>query len=58
MMLTTQDYVKWRGLLLYRFLATLVDTDDSVKDLGRFTLTRPLVTKVKLPFKLEPPRLR
>lgn len=41
-----QDYVKWRGLLLYRFLATLVDADQSVKDLGFFTLTRPLINKV------------
>lgn len=41
-----QDYVKWRGLLLYRFLATLVDSDASVRSLGAFTLTRPLITKV------------
>ncbi|CAM9876563.1 unnamed protein product, partial [Sphacelaria rigidula] len=43
--LLLQDYVKWRGLLLYRFLATLVDADQSVKDLGFFTLTRPLINK-------------
>ncbi|CBJ30347.1 conserved unknown protein [Ectocarpus siliculosus] len=43
--LLLQDYVKWRGLLLYRFLATLVDSDASVRDLGAFTLTRPLITK-------------
>ncbi|CAN0287773.1 unnamed protein product, partial [Ectocarpus sp. 12 AP-2014] len=44
-LLLRQDYVKWRGLLLYRFLATLVDSDASVRDLGAFTLTRPLITK-------------
>ncbi|CAM9107694.1 unnamed protein product [Ectocarpus sp. 4 AP-2014] len=43
--LLLQDYVKWRGLLLYRFLATLVDSDASVRDLGAFTLTRPLISK-------------
>eukprot|EP00903_Cladosiphon_okamuranus_P012149 g11397.t1 len=43
--LLLQDYVKWRGLLLYRFLATLVDSDASVRNLGAFTLTRPLITK-------------
>lgn len=43
-----KDYVKWRGLLLHRFLATLVDSDASVRDLGLFTLTRPLINKVKL----------
>lgn len=43
-----QDYVKWRGLLLYRFLATLVDADSSVKDLGIFTLTRPLINKASV----------
>lgn len=41
-----QDYVKWRGLLLFRFLATLVDPDASVRNLGLFTLTHPLITKV------------
>lgn len=44
--MSCQDYVKWRGLLLYRFLATLVDSDASVRNLGAFTLTRPLITKV------------
>ncbi|CAM9995562.1 unnamed protein product, partial [Hapterophycus canaliculatus] len=43
--LLLQDYVKWRGLLLYRFLATMVDSDASVRDLGAFTLTQPLITK-------------
>lgn len=43
-----QDYVKWRGLLLYRFLATIVDSDASVRNLGAFTLTQPLITKVSV----------
>ncbi|CAM9644617.1 unnamed protein product, partial [Discosporangium mesarthrocarpum] len=43
--LVLQDYIKWRGLLLYRFLATLVDPEPSVAQLGRFTLTTPLISK-------------
>lgn len=45
-LLSVQDYVKWRGLLLFRFLATIVDADASVRSLGAFTLTNPLIAKV------------
>jgi hypothetical protein len=43
--LLLQDYVKWRGLLLFRFLAALVDPDPSIAELARFTLTGPLMQK-------------
>lgn len=33
-----EDYIKWKGLLLYRFLCTLADPVEEVADFGRFSL--------------------
>jgi len=43
--LLLQDYVKWRGLLLYRFLACLTDSDPSVAALAEHLICTPLLHK-------------
>lgn len=43
--LLLQDYLKWRGLLLFRFLACLVDKDPQVAQLAKSTLTHSLLGK-------------
>eukprot|EP00559_Dactyliosolen_fragilissimus_P008877 CAMPEP_0184859012 /NCGR_PEP_ID=MMETSP0580-20130426/4035_1 /TAXON_ID=1118495 /ORGANISM="Dactyliosolen fragilissimus" /LENGTH=336 /DNA_ID=CAMNT_0027355415 /DNA_START=1239 /DNA_END=2246 /DNA_ORIENTATION=+ len=43
--LILKDYIKWRGLLFHRFIAALVDDDDSVAKLAMITLTGPLLSK-------------
>ena len=43
--LLLQDYVKWRGLLVHRFLAATVDKDASVGRLAEMTLSGPLLSK-------------
>jgi condensin-2 complex subunit D3 len=48
--LLLQDYVKFRGLLIHRYLATLVDEDDNVSQLAEMTLCGPLLTKMPLLF--------
>jgi condensin-2 complex subunit D3 len=48
--LLLQDYVKFRGLLIHRYLTTLVDEDENVSQLAEMTLCGPLLTKVPLLF--------
>ena len=43
--LILQDYIKWKGVLFYRFLAATVDEDPSVANLAKLLLCGPLVTK-------------
>lgn len=43
--LLVQDYVKWRGLLLHRFLSTLVDPNDDIAQLAEYTLCMVLLRK-------------
>ena len=43
--LLLQDYIKWRGLLLFRFLAAVADKDDEVSCLARTALRGPLLEK-------------
>jgi len=43
--LLLQDYIKWRGLLFYRFLAATVDEDETVSQLAENTLCGPLLSK-------------
>jgi len=43
--LLLQDYLKWRGLLLHRFLLCTVDPDGEVAALARFLVTGPLAQK-------------
>ena len=43
--LVLQDYIKWRGLLVHRFLAACVDDDIEVAHLARTTLCGPLLSK-------------
>ncbi len=43
--LILKDYIKWRGLLFYRFLATTVDEDPSVARLAKLFLCGPLLSK-------------
>ena len=35
--LLLQDYIKWRGLLIHRFLAAVADEDDEVAQLAQTT---------------------
>ena len=48
--LLLQDYVKWRGLLIMRFLAAVVDKDDAVSQMAEMTLCGPLLSKSPLLF--------
>ncbi|GMI05252.1 hypothetical protein TrVE_jg3821 [Triparma verrucosa] len=48
--LLLQDYVKWRGLLLQRYFAAIMDDDDSVSQLAEMTLCGPLLQKNPLLF--------
>ncbi len=43
--LLLQDYLKWRGMLLYRFLATAVDTDLEFAEFSRLVLKKTMHTK-------------
>ncbi len=43
--LVLKDYIKWRGILFYRFLAATVDEDPSVASLARLFLCGPLLSK-------------
>ena len=43
--LILQDYIKWKGVLFYRFLAATVDRDPSVANLAKLILCGPLLTK-------------
>jgi len=48
--LLLQDYVKFRGLLIHRYLATLTDEDENVSQLAEMTLCGPLLVKSPLLF--------
>lgn len=43
--LILQDFIKWRGLLFYRFLVATVDADESVACLAESILNGPLLSK-------------
>ena len=43
--LVLQDYLKWRGLLLFRFLATSVDSDAEISEISKNILKKTLTTK-------------
>ena len=43
--LLMQDYIKWRGLLLQRFLVSTVDSNAGVSRLAEATLCGPLLSK-------------
>lgn len=43
--LLLQDYVKWRGFLIHRFLAAVADEDDEVACLAQTALRGPLMNK-------------
>lgn len=43
--LLLQDFIKWRGLLIFRFIAATVDDDGEVATLAQYLLTQPLLTK-------------
>lgn len=43
--LILQDYIKWRGLLVHRFLVACVDEDLEVAHLAQTTLCGPLLSK-------------
>lgn len=43
--LLLQDYIKFRGLLLFRFLAATIDDDEGVAVLAEMTLCGPLLSK-------------
>ncbi|KAL7464620.1 hypothetical protein ACHAXS_004956 [Conticribra weissflogii] len=43
--LVLQDYIKWRGLFIHRFLAAVADEDDEVSCLARTALRGPLLEK-------------
>ena len=43
--LLLQDYIKWKGVLFYRFLAATVDEDSTVANLAKLLLCGPLLTK-------------
>lgn len=43
--LLLQDYVKWRGLFIHRFLAAVADEDDEVSMLAQAALRGPLLDK-------------
>jgi hypothetical protein len=41
-----QDFVKWRGPLLHRFLAALVDDSPRIRSLADYLLSVTLAAKV------------
>lgn len=43
--LLLQDFLKWRGMLLFRFLATTVDADIELSELAKNILRKTLTTK-------------
>ena len=43
--LLLQDYIKWRGLFIHRFLAAVADPDDEVSCLASTALRGPLLDK-------------
>jgi hypothetical protein len=43
--LLLQDYLKWRGMLLFRFLATILDSDEAMASLARYVLKHTLQSK-------------
>lgn len=43
--LVLQDYIKWRGLFVYRFLAAVADEDDEVSCLAQTAIRGPLLEK-------------
>ncbi|KAL3805311.1 hypothetical protein HJC23_009018 [Cyclotella cryptica] len=43
--LVLQDYIKWRGLFVFRFLAAVADEDDEVSCLARTAIRGPLLEK-------------
>ena len=43
--LVLQDYIKWRGLFVFRFLAAVADKDDEVSCLARAAIRGPLLEK-------------
>jgi condensin-2 complex subunit D3 len=43
--LLLQDYIKWRGLFVHRFLAAVADEDDEVSCLAQTALRGPLLEK-------------
>jgi condensin-2 complex subunit D3 len=43
--LIMQDYIKWRGLLYFRFLVATTDEDDGVAELAQAALCGPLLEK-------------
>jgi condensin-2 complex subunit D3 len=43
--LLLQDYIKWRGLFVFRFLAGVADKDDEVSCLARAAIRGPLLEK-------------
>ena len=43
--LLLQDFLKWRGMLLFRFIATSTDTNPEISELARNILTKTLVSK-------------
>jgi len=43
--LLLQDYIKWRGLFIHRFLAAVADEDDEVSCLAQTALRGPLLEK-------------
>jgi len=43
--LLLQDYIKWRGLFIHRFLASVADEDDEVSCLASAALRGPLLEK-------------
>ena len=43
--LLLQDYIKWRGLLFYRFLIATIDVDETVASLADSLLNGPLLGK-------------
>ena len=43
--LLLQDFLKWRGMLLFRFIATSTDCNTEIAEIARNILTKTLVTK-------------
>ena len=43
--LVLQDYIKWRGMLLFRFLATAVDANIEFCDFAKTILKKTLLIK-------------
>jgi hypothetical protein len=43
--LLLQEYLKWRGMLLFRFLATILDKDEEMAELAKYVLKNTLQTK-------------